>query len=453
MYGIGAVLGTLVGTVLGQGVGRRAALMMLSLPDILAWVIAALANNILMIKTSRFLAGLAAGGYSLCIQIYVGEIASVHNRGWLLALTSPITALGILSMYVTSNVLPWHCAAAASAPVPALMMVSLLFYWDSPYWYSHNNNPEAAREALIQFRGSPGSSSVSISGPVSSSSSSSDFVLDSETEAEFGIIMRQLGGRLSFKRALAAITETKRAFKPFLILNSLFLLVMMCGKFAIDYYAVQVFLHFGSSSMTEYLAGMIAAVLTFIGTLFLVIMVRFTQRKTVLLISASVVLLSMTFLGLCSYSHTNGIWLLKDCDWLPITCVVSYIMASNMGLTALPYIFISEFYSPQTRCVWGGLTLTLHHLELVLAEALMPSLETIISHATLFWFFAIVVLCVIFFTCYYVPETKNRDLASIEFKFSKLGKVSRASPWITPCPSPSASSVRKLHFKSHLFTQ
>ena len=59
----------------------------------------------------------------------------------------------------------------------------------------------------------------------------------------------------------------------------------------------------------------------------------------------------MTFLGLCSYSHTNGIWLLQDCDWLPITCVVSYIMASNMGLTTLPYIFISEFYSPQVRLI------------------------------------------------------------------------------------------------------
>ena len=122
---------------------------------------------------------------------------------------------------------------------------------------------------------------------------------------------------------------------------------MLCGKFAIDYYAIQVFIHFGSSAMTEYLAGMIAAVLTFIGSLFLVILVRFTSRKTVMLISASVVMLAMIFLGLCSYSHTNNISLLQDCDWLPITCVVSYIMASNMGLTALPYIFISEFYSPQ----------------------------------------------------------------------------------------------------------
>ena len=50
MYGIGAVMGTLVCTALGQSVGRRAALMMLCLPDILAWVVAALANNILMIK-------------------------------------------------------------------------------------------------------------------------------------------------------------------------------------------------------------------------------------------------------------------------------------------------------------------------------------------------------------------------------------------------------------------
>jgi len=63
--------------------------------------------------------------------------------------------------------------------------------------------------------------------------------------------------------------------------------------------------------------------------------------------------------------------------------------------------------------VWGGLTLTLHQLELILAAALMPSLETIVSNATLFWFFAIVALCVIFFTCYYIPETKNRDLSSV----------------------------------------
>ena len=55
MYGIGAVVGTLVGTALGQGAGRRAALMMLCLPDILAWIIAALANNITMIKVIKML--------------------------------------------------------------------------------------------------------------------------------------------------------------------------------------------------------------------------------------------------------------------------------------------------------------------------------------------------------------------------------------------------------------
>ena len=69
----------------------------------------------------------------------------------------------------------------------------------------------------------------------------------------------------------------------------------------------------------------------------------------------------------------------------------------------------------QTRCVWGGLTLGLHHLELVVAAALVPHLEAIVSNYTLFWFFATVALCVIFFTCYYIPETKNRDLASVRY--------------------------------------
>ena len=121
--------------------------------------------------------------------------------------------------------------------------------------------------------------------------------------------------------------------------------------------------------------------------------------------------------------------------------------------------------------MWGGLTLALSQFELILATQIMPKMEEVVAKYTLFWFFAIMCVCVIIFTCNYIPETKNRDVSmvflkptyyifwnnnfplQIEHKFLKLGKVIRASPWSTPCPSPSATSVRKLHFKSHLFTQ
>ena len=43
---------------------------MLAVPDLLGWVLAALASNLAMLHTSRLLAGVAAGGYILCIQVH-----------------------------------------------------------------------------------------------------------------------------------------------------------------------------------------------------------------------------------------------------------------------------------------------------------------------------------------------------------------------------------------------
>ena len=46
-----------------------ACLLVLAVPDLLGWVVAALASNLAMLHTSRLLAGTAAGGYILCIQV------------------------------------------------------------------------------------------------------------------------------------------------------------------------------------------------------------------------------------------------------------------------------------------------------------------------------------------------------------------------------------------------
>ena len=45
------------------------------------------------------------------------------HRGWLLAVTAPATALGSLALHTAASVLPWHCAAAGAAVVPAVMAV------------------------------------------------------------------------------------------------------------------------------------------------------------------------------------------------------------------------------------------------------------------------------------------------------------------------------------------
>ena len=338
MFGVGAVLGAALASLLGHHYGRRLCLMTLAVMDLLGWLVMATSTNLGMLVGSRFLSGCAGGGYMLCVQVYVGEISQTHQRAWLLALSAPITALGILTMYVSSGLLPWHCAAASCLPVPAALAIVMIFYWDTPPWLATSSRPQLVRAALAQYRGQ-------------------DYV---ELELEINkVLQHQQHSGLSTVRIVRNIFKEKRYFKPFLILNSLNLLgkyilihfhnnynsflVLLCGKFAVDYYSVEVFVRFGSD-LSLYVAELVAALLTLVGSLMLLPLVRWMSRKSLLSLSSAVMAVSLLLLGFCSYSHSQDMELLRDCDWLPITCVVSYIMATNMGLSALPNIFISEFY-------------------------------------------------------------------------------------------------------------
>ena len=66
---------------------------------------------------------------------------------------------------------------------------SLVFCWDSPHWYAHNGHPEAARLALLQFRGRAETAEVG--------DQELDQELDQEVEAELAALLQTLGGRRS----------------------------------------------------------------------------------------------------------------------------------------------------------------------------------------------------------------------------------------------------------------
>merc|ERR1712123_537172 len=342
IFGLGAIFGGLLSAYLGNRRGRKMSLILLAIPDLLGWILVASSQNLGMMLAGRFLAGFAAAGYSPNIQIHVGEITQPQHRGWLSGLTVPITAIGVLTMYVVGSWLPWHFAAASCTPAPMLMVICLMFYWDSPYWYAHIGMDKWAHEALEQFRGS---------------------------------------------------------------------------------------------------------------LLYIPLVKRFS-RKMLLILSSLVMGTSLLLLGLCMYSHSyNYIQVLNDCDWLPMICIVSFMVAAPMGLCSIPFIYIVEFYPSEMRSLMGGLTIALSNLELFIVVKTFPNLEEGIGDYGVFWLYAFACFGAIIFTLSYIPETKDKDLTKIEHKFAKLRKVVRASPWVTPVPSPSVNSVRKLHFKTHLFTQ
>jgi len=256
-----------------------------------------------------------------------------------------------------------------------------------------------------------------------------------------------------FLEGLLKLFTEKKYLKPFVILNSLFLLMLFSGKFAINFYAVEIIKHFGGD-MNEYLSAVIIAFISLIGSLLFIPLVKRFSRKMLVIFSSFVMGVSLLLLGLCLYNHSyHSLQLLSDCNWLPMICIVSYMVAAPMGLCSIPFIYIAEFYPSEMRSLMGGLTIALSNLQLFIVVKTFPNLEELMGDHGTFWLYAFSCFCAIIFTLSYVPETKDKELENVENKFAKLGKVNRASPWVTPLPSPSVGSVRKLHFKTHLFTK
>lgn len=433
IFGIGAVFGGLTAAFLGNQYGRRVSMMLLAVVDLAGWILVAGSQDLTMMLAGRFFAGFSAAGYSMCIQIYVAEITQAKHRGWLQALTVPIMSIGTLVMYTIGSYLPWHLAAAISAAVPVILGICLYFLYESPYWYTSRGEEKMAYEALQRFRGSE------------ENCISETFQIQEHLKTaveEFSVL-----------EGLRQIFKERKYFRPFLILNTLFLLMLLSGKFAIEFYAVDIFLKAGGHT-DKYLSAVIIAIIQLVGSLLFIPLVRRFSRKLLISGSAFVMGAALIVLGLSMYSKVStGMAGFAEVEWVPLVSVVVYMLASPLGLCSIPFMYIAEFYPAEMRSVLGGLTICLSNLEMFVVVKTFPTLEALVGDHGIFWIYAGSCFLAILFTISYVPETKDMSLIQVENKFDRLRRTLRASPWVSPIPSPSVNSVRKLQIRTQMFTQ
>jgi MFS family permease len=329
LFGIGAVFGGIMSGYLGSKYGRRKSLMLLAIPDLIGWILVASSQNLAMMLTGRFLAGFAAAGYSPNIQIFVAEIAERKQRGWLAGLTILIMAIGVLVIYALGSVLPWHLAAAFCITAPILLVFSLIFYMDSPYWYLTMGDEESAIAAMRQFRGK-----------------------EADFERELDTVKKQAKRTfqvLSFLEGIRRVFTERKYFESFMILNILFLFMLFSGKFAIEFYAVSIFQDAGGN-IDEYLSAVMIGCIHLLGSFLFLPMVKRYSRKLLLVTSSLVMGLSLILLGLYLFTQSHDLLpALSDMKWLPLACIILYMLAAPIGLCSIPFMYVAEFFPAEVR--------------------------------------------------------------------------------------------------------
>lgn len=413
IFGIGAIFGGFATAYLGSKFGRRQALVMMAVPDIIGWILIASSQNLPMMLIGRFLSGFCAAGYSPSIQIYIAEIAQPQHRGWLAGITPPCLAFGALISYAMGAMVSWHYVAIFGAFIPLAMLPGLFFLHDSPYWYLQNANEKKALQVMENFR----SKSSNCLGELLAISDSLQTTADEFT----------------LKESLANLTR-RQYRRPFLILNFLFILMTFSGNFAITFYAVDIFRNV--SQINEYLSAVIIGIIKFAGALLYIPAIKYVSRRILICGSAFVMGISMAIMGLAMYSHETGLLHMDNFTWLPLLCVTIYMIADPVGLGSVPFLYIGEFFPTEMRSLLSGVTVGLANLELFIVVKTFPNLTQTMGDSGTFWLYAGSCFVTILFTLVWIPETKGRSLQDIEEYFSY-----KENKHVSPFPSPTATPV------------
>jgi MFS family permease len=156
-------------------------------------------------------------------------------------------------------------------------------------------------------------------------------------------------------------------------------------------------------------------------------------RRPLLLASTCGCAASLAVMGAYQYMHLRTDADTAAYDWLPLACVVVFLVTYCLGVGPLPIVMMGEMFPSNIK----GLALSVGSMLLSLCFVIVTKLyqvavDGIGAHIT-FWFFAGVSATGIVFVFFLVPETKGKSLENIVLELNGA-KLEKQAPKVEPGP-------------------
>ena len=397
------IAGALIGTVIGVFTagapsdrwGRRPTLWLMAILFLVSAVGCAFTPHDAtwgphLLGWFRFIGGLAIGGVSVVVPLYIVELAPGHLRGRLVAVNQLNIVFGIVISYVSNYFVAryvhadpgvvWRVMLGMECLPIILFMLLLGTIPESPRWLVRMGRSEEAGGILSKI-GYP-----DVAG----------------TLREIAESLKAAAGGVK-----VALFQ-RRYLKPILLAFFIAFFNQMSGINAINYYAPRIFqMIFGEGSELASLVGTIgmgAINLLFTALAFLVID-RFGRR--VLIIGGSAVMIAMHGLVAWQLSlpHPNAV--------IAVAGIFGFIAFFAISSGACIWVYISEVFPNVVRAKGQALGCFTHWFLCTLVSWFFPVVaERAGMYA--FAFFAFMMAVQLVWAVFFMPETKGGTIEDIE---------------------------------------
>ncbi|XP_030754375.1 facilitated trehalose transporter Tret1-2 homolog [Sitophilus oryzae] len=387
---LGAAVGPLAAGYCADKLGRKKALIFLALPMIVGFLTLSWATQIGLYYAARFLIGLGVGSAFAIVPMYVGEISQPHNRGKYGSAMGVLITLGIIYPFSIGPHLSISMYSLSCAiPLIAFIIIFAVFMPESPYYLISLGDFDGADRALRKLR---------------------------RTGADIRLELTEIKDGVEKERENTAgvkdLFKTAAGRKAVYISFGLVALQQFAGINPLLSFLKTIFEAAGSTIPPNICTIITGCVQVSSNTLCIFIVERL-GRRLLLLICCVFCFIAMFILGIYFYLKIND-YHVDSVFWLPITCLILYMLVFSFGLGPLPWTVMGEIFPSNVKGIASALSSTTAFIASCLVTFLFPVLSEILGMAGSFWLFAAFCLLGFFFVYFVVFETKGKSLAEIQ---------------------------------------
>jgi MFS transporter, SP family, arabinose:H+ symporter len=382
-----AIAMALYGTILGAGgggipankFGRKKTLIAIGIIFLISAVGSAIAQDVYLFMIFRFLGGLSIGASSVVAPVYISEIAPPQHRGKMGIAFQLNVVSGILLAYLFNYLLQgfggendWRFMLGLIA-IPSLLFSFMMFFTpESPRWLILFKNEEAEARKIFEKSGANADELIK--------------EITSATEAKSEPLF------------------SKKFFKPLLLAFLIAFFNQLSGINAIIYFAPRVFAMAGMEKSAAFLSSAGIGIINFLFTVIGWYLIDRSGRRTLMYIGSVGYIISLTLMSLAFAGYIDG----------GITIFVFlFIAAHAIGQGSVIWVFISEIFPNSVRASGTSFGCLTHWFFAAVISQTFPFFANSLGGASIFGFFAIMMVLQFLFVWRMMPETKGLSLESM----------------------------------------
>ncbi|MBZ4015085.1 sugar porter family MFS transporter [Streptomyces purpurogeneiscleroticus] len=393
---LGAALGAVAGGKLSDARGRRRNILVLAVLFFFGALGASLAPSTEVMILARFVLGLAVGGASVAVPVYLAEISPAEWRGGLVTRNELMIVSGQLLAFSSNAVLAnlggessgiWRWMLVLATLPAVVLWFGMLVMPESPRWLAAQGRFNDAFEVLKQVR--------------------SQQRAEAELSEVSALAVRDEQEKIGGWKDLRATPWIRRLMW---VGFGIAVVQQITGVNTIMYYGTQILTDAGfaaDSALTANIAnGVISVLATFVGIWLLGRM----NRRPMLMAGQLGTIAALLLIGIFSMTLPAG----DARAYAVLAMTVTFLAFQQGAISPVTWLMLSELFPMRMRAFGMGVAAVVLWLTNFAIGLVFPSMVAGLGVSGTFFLFVALGVLALAFVKRYVPETKGRTLEALE---------------------------------------